>query len=1733
MRTIARFMDARNTAEGKFLSVLLSVLLVFSFLNVTMFTDFANAEDDAEQALVETPEDVDVPEAADEELVTEEVTEPEAEEPQEEAAPEQEPVAQEPEEEVTETPANTTDVALKIENATVVYEGAEYDNDAVLTIPTDEDFSFAVQSEEGSTVTVEADGKHVAPADGVYKIESASLADLDVVKVVAATEAVEFEEASEEDEPQAIGLGEDSEQANAPEDLDADENDTAETEQPSGIHKNPAITYKFVVNGKDFGTPQLLTNGEAIALPIVPVETGKVFVGWSFAPREYVSESVTSEVKAVVPEGTDFENKIVVTATAEFENAYTVTFQDESNRVIATKIVAEGESLTADDVDSANAKYQAPAGLKLVGWALNNQEVDLTSQKITSDITVKPITKESAWVSFVSQGGTSKPAAQVKEDGTIDFPSDPVRSGYTFDGWFTEAEGGSKVETNATFASQTTLYAHWTAQRVSYTIIYWQENANWENPYLDEADRDQVQYSYLKTETRQGYAGSTTSVTADRPESGFKNARVENTEIKGDGSTIVNVYYDREEYSVYFYTKQKGCGKEEHKHSFDRREYKSSLFGGYYIYYGGCYPDAGSINATCGKEAHTHDRWCPNQESYQVDEAKTIAAKYGATISSKWPEGCWYVDDNENVSQSNLMQMPLGGTEFYGPRSKSNSVADYYVEALPGQGGASVGGRTYILHHQDKGPNANVTDEERYEIAGFTCNTTLSNKNNTNYSGAKFYYNRNTYEVHYFSDGIELQSKSVFYEQEIDGESYIPNKEGYVFGGWFIDQPCTTSASDTLNGTMPSRDITVYAKWIAPQKKVTVHASSDSEAAEPWTVDAGSLLDESVLNTNAGIVDKIADDPDTFLGWFYKEGNTWQAWNFNNPVDDDIELYARWRDEAFTITYQIAEADQQLGVVAPTDTNKYVDGSEAVVKGIPADGTLNNQFSHWVDESGNEVKANDAITMNGNVTLTAVFQPALPIKLVKITYNPNGGAGSEYQTLEFAYNGLATADKNTFVAPNGYEFDSWNTRADGTGLEVKEGDKVRVNDWGATTLYAQWKPGSYPAKVQFYFDGELDDSLTEASDETFGSIFQIAPEGAVEVGGKTYALDKVENNGLRVSSDPEANVVEVHYATDERGPEGEPDGVPDKYQIDVVFASVNGAFDGATQVEKLVTLTDSDGNWSEEGRYVLTGEDVPAATAADGYDQNSEKWDAEPVGAEVTKDGKRFFVVSFGEGVYLAKVQFYFDGELDDSLTEASDETFGSIFQIAPEGAVEVGGKTYALDKVENNGLRVSSDPEANVVEVHYATDERGPEGEPDGVPDKYQGIVNYFVENGAWEDGTAESKSEVVNFFEKNEDGEWVEVENPSLSEVPENMVPDAGYDKYEGHWTPVPTIEGLEPGGNKSFTYNFDINSYVIEVQVVNGTTNAGSEEAPLVVENNGDRGYTFTANEGYVLDTVTVDGQPASLENGTYTFTNVTSDGHSIVVRYAADANNDGIPDQYQAVVNYNVANGTWANGTTATVTEYVNLFELRNNEWVAIQPVINVPAGMIANAGYANGSWNAIPQVSDLAAGQTVNYTYSFTAAQTVVPTPDPVTPPAPPAGGGTAAPLPTVVPTLTPAAVTPAAPAAPAAPAPAAPAGETIDDDATPQAAAPAAQDEAPAAQQIEDDGTPMGAFDEPHCWVHWVMLIGILLTAAYGLVVVRRRLHMADDVDDYEKKVLGIEDEAEPAYVPLSGSQTL
>ena len=48
-------------------------------------------------------------------------------------------------------------------------------------------------------------------------------------------------------------------------------------------------------------------------------------------------------------------------------------------------------------------------------------------------------------------------------DGKLSALPTPTRGGYTFDGWFTEQNGGTAVTAETVYDKNTTLYAHWTA----------------------------------------------------------------------------------------------------------------------------------------------------------------------------------------------------------------------------------------------------------------------------------------------------------------------------------------------------------------------------------------------------------------------------------------------------------------------------------------------------------------------------------------------------------------------------------------------------------------------------------------------------------------------------------------------------------------------------------------------------------------------------------------------------------------------------------------------------------------------------------------------------------------------------------------------------------------------------------------------------------------------------------------------------------------------------------------------------------------------------------------------------------------------------------------------------------------------------------------------------------------------------------------------------------------------
>lgn len=471
----------------------------------------------------------------------------------------------------------------------------------------------------------------------------------------------------------------------------------------------------------------------------------------------------------------------------------------------------------------------------------------------------------------------------------------PTKPGYTFDGSWTPALPDTMPVNGGTYT------AKWTAGNAKYVVQYWQENAN------DDG------YSYVEKADKTGTVGTTVSGSNDKSYQGFtyNNEKTDkNVTIKGDGSTVVNVYYDRNVYTVTFPEGKLICGKVEHEHSHEECCTKT-----------GWHLNCNAKKCPYGYE-HTHSSSCYSD--------LVIEAKYGAFIGDKWPGGGWYVDRSENTAQSYLAVMPLGGKTFYGRQTGDyTSTAAYYVEVLPGESGTVVSGKTYKQHHVDSANHGwqglGVTDEERYDLEGFTCNVSISAKNGDDYDGAKFYYTRNSYELVYNDQYGKEATERLPYEQTLsESVNHKNNYEpaypsgsleagAYTFGGWYTDPGCTHPVDWTAK--MPAAKVVLYAKWAPVTHKVTTWLTDAQETpvnvgdtgSNEQTVNHRGLATKPVTPINGGY---------TFVGWFYKDANgTEHAFDFSMPVTKDLDLYAKWSSNTlmeYTIHYKLRNGDTTI-----------------------------------------------------------------------------------------------------------------------------------------------------------------------------------------------------------------------------------------------------------------------------------------------------------------------------------------------------------------------------------------------------------------------------------------------------------------------------------------------------------------------------------------------------------------------------------------------------------------------------------------------------------------------------------------------------------------------------------------------------------------------------------------------------------------------------------------------------
>ncbi len=490
--------------------------------------------------------------------------------------------------------------------------------------------------------------------------------------------------------------------------------------------------------------------------------------------------------------------------------------------------------------------------------------------------------------------------------------ANPTKPGYTFSGW--EPDVPETMPVNGG-----THTAQWQKNNANYTVQYWQENA------------DDDGYSYKESTTKSAPSGNAVSGTDDKTYAGFTyNAEKTDKDVivKGDGSTVVNVYYKRNVYEVKFYKWQSG-----------------------FLGFGG--------------------KWVE-------DASLRITAKYGAFIGDKWPGGGWYVDTNGDTAQSYLSIMPLGGMNFYGQQTGSyTATATYYVEVLPGESGTFVGGKYYKEHHKDtakySGSGLTVTNEDRYEIAGYTCNEAISTKNKANYNGAKFYYDRNKYKLEFNDNFDHSVSDDMFFEQQLKESpkhkaGYKPaypsglEAGAYDFGGWYIDKSCTEQVN--WEAKMPATNLIVYAKW-AP-KTHTVKAYLTKEAVgegEPiYTnhVPHGTVME----NTPAPPVNGSY----VFVGWFYMDGNVERAFDFSMPVIKDLNLYAKWSSNTL-VTYTIYYKSGDTEIAEPT-TGSALAGTTLTFEAKTGDELNEDYQSGYFPNPGSHSLTMD---INGNNEFTFVY----------------------------------------------------------------------------------------------------------------------------------------------------------------------------------------------------------------------------------------------------------------------------------------------------------------------------------------------------------------------------------------------------------------------------------------------------------------------------------------------------------------------------------------------------------------------------------------------------------------------------------------------------------------------------------------------------------------------------------------------------------------------------------------
>ena len=415
----------------------------------------------------------------------------------------------------------------------------------------------------------------------------------------------------------------------------------------------------------------------------------------------------------------------------------------------------------------------------------------------------------------------------------------PTKPGYTFSGW--------EPQVPATVPAENTTYkAKWKVDdSVNYRVQYWQENAN------DDG------FSYESSVQKKAAPGTVITAANDKNYTGFHYDHTDGATVAADGSSVVNVYYKRNTYTLTF-----------------------------------------KVN-----EGFIFDNW--------VIKAEFKNIKYGADTSPWWnqaPSGyLWHTTSSGSTFYTAAPDMPNSNLTIYGKKSSGMSTIHYYEK-----------GTTTSIKPDLKVQNSewSFTVEDYIEIPGFKYDSNKVQGNNY-----YLYYTRTSYKLDFNSANVIVRSNTIPYDKALSSYYFEPSyptgileEGGYVFAGWYTDPGCTEAVAwDTAK--MPYNNTIFYAKWAPKNHTIKAYLTKEvvgGEAIYTYHVPHGTAVPSAPANPTNGNY--------TFVGWFYMDGNVEKAFDFSMPVVKDLNLYAKWSSNtlvAYTIKYTLENgtviADETTG----------------------------------------------------------------------------------------------------------------------------------------------------------------------------------------------------------------------------------------------------------------------------------------------------------------------------------------------------------------------------------------------------------------------------------------------------------------------------------------------------------------------------------------------------------------------------------------------------------------------------------------------------------------------------------------------------------------------------------------------------------------------------------------------------------------------------------------------------